>query len=101
MEPWLLSICILVSYFEIIQNGSRSLVVDDVFGMHHHSPLLILEVVSLTRRVKRLIYVCVCCSNRVSVLMSEKTSLHLPTCEISPPRSIHSTLKKYMTVWSF
>ncbi|XP_065581107.1 8-oxo-dGDP phosphatase NUDT18-like isoform X1 [Artemia franciscana] len=34
---------------------------------------------------------------RVHVLVSEKTAAHLPTCEINPTKSIHSTLKKYMT----
>ncbi|KAF0299012.1 8-oxo-dGDP phosphatase NUDT18 [Amphibalanus amphitrite] len=52
-----------------------------------HRRLLLRLVVCVRKRA----------NNRVSVLMSEKTSLHLPTCEISPPRSIHSTLKKYMT----
>lgn len=36
-------------------------------------------------------------NNRVHILVSEKTSAHLPVCEINPTRSIHSTLKKYMT----
>ena len=35
--------------------------------------------------------------NGVCVLVSEKTAAHLPVCEINPTRSIHSTLKKYMT----
>lgn len=36
-------------------------------------------------------------NNRVNVLVSQKTEAHLPTCEINPTRSLHSTLKKYMT----
>merc|ERR1711962_1204566 len=36
-------------------------------------------------------------NNRVHVLVSEKTAAHLPVCEINPMRSIHSTLKKYLT----
>ncbi len=36
-------------------------------------------------------------NNRVNVLVSEKTAAHLPVCEINPTRSVHSTLKKYMT----
>ena len=31
------------------------------------------------------------------VLVSEKTAAHLPVCQINPMRSIHSTLKKYLT----
>lgn len=36
-------------------------------------------------------------NNRVNVLCSEKTAGHLPICEINPVRSVHSTLKKFMT----
>ena len=36
-------------------------------------------------------------SSKVFVLCSEKTAGHLPICEINPVRSVHSTLKKYMT----
>ena len=36
-------------------------------------------------------------NNRVHVLCSEKTAAHLPICEINPMRSVHSTLKKFMT----
>lgn len=36
-------------------------------------------------------------SSRMHVLVSEKTAAHLPVCEINPMRSIHSTLKKYLT----
>jgi hypothetical protein len=37
-------------------------------------------------------------SNRVHILLSEKTEVHLPVCEINPTRNLHSTLKKFMTV---
>ena len=36
-------------------------------------------------------------NNRMHVLVSEKTAAHLPVCEINPVRSVHSTLKKYLT----
>ena len=36
-------------------------------------------------------------SSKVHVLCSEKTAAHLPICEINPVRSLHSTLKKYLT----
>merc|ERR1712083_191477 len=36
-------------------------------------------------------------NNRMHVLVSEKTAAHLPVCQINPMRSIHSTLKKYLT----
>jgi hypothetical protein len=37
-------------------------------------------------------------SNRLHILLSEKNEAHIPACEINPRRSLHSTLKKYMTV---
>lgn len=37
-------------------------------------------------------------SNRVHVLLSEKTQVHLPVCEIYPARSLHATLRKFMIV---
>jgi len=36
-------------------------------------------------------------NNQVHVLVSEKTGAHLPICEIHPGRSLHATLKKFMT----
>ncbi|XP_018570866.1 8-oxo-dGDP phosphatase NUDT18 [Anoplophora glabripennis] len=35
-------------------------------------------------------------NNRVHVLLSERTTWHLPTCEVHPSKSIHSTLRKFM-----
>ena len=35
-------------------------------------------------------------TNRVNILLSEKTAYHFPTVEIHPQRSIHSTLRKFM-----
>ena len=35
-------------------------------------------------------------TNRVNILLSEKTAYHFPTVEIHPTRSIHSTLRKFM-----
>ncbi len=36
-------------------------------------------------------------TNRAHVLVSEKTAAHLPVCELNPTRSVHATLKRYMT----
>ena len=52
-----------------------------------HKKLLLRLLVAVRRRS----------DNGVCVLVSEKTAAHLPVCEINPTRSIHSTLKKYMT----
>lgn len=35
-------------------------------------------------------------TNRLHVLLSEKTTLHFPTCEINPAKSMHSTLRRFM-----
>lgn len=32
------------------------------------------------------------------VLISEKSCLHLPICEINPNKNLHSTLHKFMVV---
>lgn len=35
-------------------------------------------------------------TNKLHVLLSEKTAIHFPTCEINPGKSIHSTLRRFM-----
>ncbi|CAG9787733.1 unnamed protein product [Diatraea saccharalis] len=35
-------------------------------------------------------------TNKLHVLLSEKTSIHFPTCEINPAKSVHSTLRRFM-----
>lgn len=35
-------------------------------------------------------------NNQVNILLSERTSWHLPACEIHPGRSLHSTLRRFM-----
>ncbi|KAM3958954.1 8-oxo-dGDP phosphatase NUDT18 [Aphomia sociella] len=35
-------------------------------------------------------------TNKLHVLLSEKTSLHFPMCEINPAKSLHSTLRRFM-----
>lgn len=35
-------------------------------------------------------------TNKLHVLLSEKTTLHFPTCEINPAKSVHSTLRRFM-----
>ncbi|KAF5308665.1 hypothetical protein FQR65_LT06126 [Abscondita terminalis] len=35
-------------------------------------------------------------TNRVHVLVSERTAFHLPICEIHPTKSLHSTLRRFM-----
>lgn len=52
-----------------------------------HTKLLLRLVIAIRKRV----------NNRVCVLTSDKTATHLPVTEINPVRSLHSTLRKYMT----
>ncbi|XP_022122552.2 8-oxo-dGDP phosphatase NUDT18 [Pieris rapae] len=35
-------------------------------------------------------------TNRMHVLLSEKSALHFPTCEVNPAKSVHSTLRRFM-----
>ncbi|XP_049872560.1 8-oxo-dGDP phosphatase NUDT18 [Pectinophora gossypiella] len=35
-------------------------------------------------------------TNKLHVLLSEKTSIHFPMCEINPAKSVHSTLRRFM-----
>ncbi|XP_059490131.1 8-oxo-dGDP phosphatase NUDT18-like [Neocloeon triangulifer] len=52
----------------------------------HHTKLLLRLLICVRKKD----------TNRVHILLSEKTEAHIPTCEINPRRSLHSTLKKYM-----
>jgi len=56
-------------------------------ALRPHRKLLLRTVILIRKKT----------NNRVHVLCSEKTAGHLPICEINPVRSVHSTLKKYMT----
>lgn len=58
--------------------------------LNPHSKLFLRLVVCIKQRA----------SNRVHVLLSEKTHVHLPVCEIYPARNLHSTLRKFMIVSS-
>ena len=51
-----------------------------------HKKLLLRLVVAIRRRA----------DNAVCLMVSEKTAVHLPVCEINPTRSVHATLKRYM-----
>ncbi|XP_076029613.1 8-oxo-dGDP phosphatase NUDT18 isoform X2 [Oratosquilla oratoria] len=52
-----------------------------------HSRLILRLVIAIRKRA----------NNRVCILVSDKTATHLPATEINPLRSLHSTLRKYMT----
>ena len=56
-------------------------------ALRPHKSLLLRAVILIRKKT----------NNRVHVLVSEKTAAHLPVCQINPMRSIHSTLKKFLT----
>ncbi|XP_045468980.1 8-oxo-dGDP phosphatase NUDT18 [Harmonia axyridis] len=55
-------------------------------GLKPHNRILLRLVVVIRKKS----------TNRVHVLLSEKTSWHLPVCEIHPAKSLHSTLRRFM-----
>ncbi|KAK0088201.1 hypothetical protein PV325_012868 [Microctonus aethiopoides] len=61
-----------------------------------HSPILPVEWNTEKLLLRLIICIKKKATNRMHVLISEKSSLHLPTCEINPNRNLHSTLHKFM-----
>ncbi|XP_017786956.1 PREDICTED: 8-oxo-dGDP phosphatase NUDT18 [Nicrophorus vespilloides] len=59
----------------------------DILPMNTAYPKLLLRLLVVIRKKS---------NNKVFVLLSEKTALHLPTCEIHPSKSVYSTLKRFM-----
>lgn len=55
-------------------------------AVRSHEKLLLRVVVVIKKRA----------TNRVHVLLSERTAWHLPICEINPTKSLHSTLRRFM-----
>lgn len=56
-------------------------------ALRPHNKLLMRLVVAARKRT----------DNSVCVLVSEKTAVHLPVCELNPTRSVLAILKKYVT----
>ncbi|KAJ8984898.1 hypothetical protein NQ317_002738 [Molorchus minor] len=59
---------------------------DQLPALRSYSKLLLRLVVIIKKKA----------TNRVHVLLSERDTWHLPTCEVHPSKSIHSTLRKFM-----
>ncbi|XP_046742975.1 8-oxo-dGDP phosphatase NUDT18 [Diprion similis] len=61
-----------------------------------HSPML--PIANPHSRLYLKLIVCIKkkATNRMHVLLSERTEYHLPICEINPRRNLHSTLHKFM-----
>ena len=66
----------------VFSSGIKSSTPQQAFLYEHHRAVILIRKKS---------------NNRMHVLVSEKTAAHLPVCQINPMRSIHSTLKKYLT----
>ncbi|XP_065226432.1 8-oxo-dGDP phosphatase NUDT18 isoform X2 [Planococcus citri] len=65
------------------------------------SPIWHPNVLPVVREHKKLLLRLVVCvkqksSNKIHVLVSEKTEAHLPLCEINHMKNLHSTLRKFM-----
>ncbi|KAL1505911.1 hypothetical protein ABEB36_005360 [Hypothenemus hampei] len=59
---------------------------DQIPSLRSYSQLLLRLVIVVKRKA----------TNRVHILLSERTSWHLPTCQINPGKSFHSTLRRFM-----
>lgn len=68
------------------RNGDRTWHSDQLPALRPHSKLLLRLVVLIRKKS----------TNRIHVLLSERTAWHLPTCEIHPSKNLHSTLKRFM-----
>ncbi|XP_040573787.1 8-oxo-dGDP phosphatase NUDT18 [Lepeophtheirus salmonis] len=74
-------------YMRSKRGGSEPWHLPQLTAIRPHKRLLVRLVVSIRKKA----------NNRLFVLVSEKTAAHLPVCELNPLRSVHFTIKKYMT----
>ncbi|GBP00764.1 8-oxo-dGDP phosphatase NUDT18 [Eumeta japonica] len=68
------------------QNRGRAWHKDILPARIPHSKVLLRLIIVIKKRS----------TNRLHILLSEKTVLHFPTCEINPAKSVHSTLRRFM-----
>lgn len=74
------------AYAEARKTRDTSWFPDQLPALRAHVRLLLRLVIVIKKKA----------TNRVHILISERTCWHLPTCEINPGKSIHSTLRKFM-----
>lgn len=74
------------AYAEARRTRDSSWFPDQLPALRAYSRLLLRLVIVIKKKA----------TNRVHILLSERTSWHLPTCEINPGKSCHSTLRKFM-----
>ncbi|XP_050348453.1 8-oxo-dGDP phosphatase NUDT18 [Nymphalis io] len=65
-------------------------------GVSWHKNILPAPVPHLKDLMRLIVLIKKRSTNRLHVLLSEKTTLHFPTCEINPAKSMHSTLRRFM-----
>lgn len=83
---WLSKHFLFRSYREARLAHDSSWFTDQLPGLRPYTRQLLRLVVVIKKKE----------TNKVHVLLSEKTSWHLPTCEIHPMKSLHWTLRKFM-----
>lgn len=66
------------------------------FGGTWHKDILPAPVPHIKDLLRLIVVIKRRSSNRLHVLLSEKTALHFPMCEINPAKSVHSTLRRFM-----
>ncbi|XP_041980146.1 8-oxo-dGDP phosphatase NUDT18 [Aricia agestis] len=65
-------------------------------GENWHKQILPAPVAHTKDMLRLIIFIKKRSTNRLHVLLSEKSMLHFPTCEINPAKSLHSTLRRFM-----
>ncbi|XP_032516675.1 8-oxo-dGDP phosphatase NUDT18 [Danaus plexippus] len=65
-------------------------------GVNWHQPILPAPIPHIKDLLRLIVLIKKRNTNRLHVLLSEKTTLHFPTCEINPAKSVHSTLRRFM-----
>lgn len=68
----------------------------DRFGGMWHQDILPALVPHVKDLLRLIVVIKKRSTNRLHVLLSEKTALHFPVCEINPAKSVHSTLRRFM-----
>lgn len=68
----------------------------DKFGGSWHKDILPAPVPHVKDLLRLIVVIKKRSTNRLHVLVSEKTAVHFPMCEINPAKSLHSTLRRFM-----
>lgn len=63
---------------------------------HWHNQILPARIPHVKDLLRLVVVIKKRSTNKMHVLLSEKTAIHFPTCEINPGKSLHSTLRRFM-----